>query len=228
MSLRFAANTGGEQKSLNPVNTSRTLEPEGLSDEQFRDQLYRVLAVNRNILPQLLARSMVDNVNPETIMHHLGLLDIFKQIEQNIQQRFDQLLELVSANHQRTIELVQRSVVVDTTADTIAVATADTIAVATADVVAGAPTEELRNESSTTSTSAPSTVIEQKTDSPTDEVVDDVEEHQSQDESTTEPKIVELDDDEVVPPANFDPSTSHSTSGGQPPTDPAVYPATLT
>ena len=220
MSLRFAANTGGEQKSLNPVNTSRTLEPEGLSDEQFRDQLYRVLAVNRNILPQLLARSMVDNVNPETIMHHLGLLDIFKQIEQNIQQRFDQLLELVSANHQRTIELVQRSVVADTTADTIAVATAD--------VVAGAPTEELRNESSTTSTSAPSTVIEQKTDSPSDEVVDDVEEHQSQDESTTEPKIVELDDDEVVPPANFDPSTSHSTSGGQPPTDPAVYPATLT
>ena len=116
MSRRFAVNAGTEQNSLNPVNTSRNIELDrgdanqgGMTDEQFRDQLYRVLAVNRNILPQLIARSMIDNVNPDTIMSQLGLIDIFKQIENNIQQRFDRTVEMIADNYQRTINMVQNS-----------------------------------------------------------------------------------------------------------------------
>lgn len=109
MSRRFAVNSAGESAPLNPVNTSRELDPDGFTDDQLMDHLYRVLATNRNVLPQLLARSLNENISTDTIMQQLGFVDALSRIEQNIQRRFDQMMATVADNFRRTMELVQRS-----------------------------------------------------------------------------------------------------------------------
>ena len=232
MSRRFVVNSGVEQNSLNPVNTSRNMEPEhgdpsqGISDEQFRDQLYRVLAVNRNILPQLLARSMIDNVNAEVVMTHLGLDDIFKRIESNIQRRFDQMIEMIADNYQRTVSMVQNSINLrqPSVETEIKVGTATVEQDVQPERTASIASDEQvsRQESSMSETDNIIVIPTGENEPNLSNNVDDV-----QEESPNGSENVEQNEDFTTAP-NFDPTTDQSTITSKPPHDSPLYPSTLT